>query len=332
MKKSLMLMVLVTAVLCQGFAMQSPEITVVGKSMPAEADSASTVTVIIGNDLFRFDDSDSIVIIKMGNRGLQITESPEGKKKFDIEKYDPSETEELEDYRNETDGDWHFYNYEERELRNRSGRNFRGHWAGFEIGFNNYMHTRSVSLPSNISYMDLDASNSNCFNFNFSQVNIGFSRFAGLVSGIGLNYNTYRFEYDNSIGIGTEGTVAEVIPDFSFPVKKSKFNVLYLNVPVLLEFQIPAGYSNRLSIAAGVIGGLRLKSWTKVLYENDEKFRSEGDYNLNMLRGGVTGRIGFSNLTIFGTYFLTPWFEDLKGPDGHNLEPFEIGLAFTFND
>jgi hypothetical protein len=57
-----------------------------------------------------------------------------------------------------------------------------------------------------------------------------------------------------------------------------------------------------------------------------------GDYNLNLLRGGVTGRVGYRNFMIYGTYYLTPWFQENKGPEGLNIEPFEIGLAFTFND
>ena len=188
-----------------------------------------------------------------------------------------------------------------------------------------------MTLPDQISYMSLDASRSNCFNLNFSQVNIGFSRHTGLVTGIGVNWNTYRFEGINSIYADPDGTVHELVPDNTVPVKKSKFSTLYLNVPLMFEVQIPAGY-NRLNLAAGVIGGVKLNAWTKLVYEDGEKVRTNGDYNLNLLRGGVTARIGYENFMIYGTYYLTPWFQDLKGPNGYNLEPFEIGLAFTFND
>jgi len=85
-------------------------------------------------------------------------------------------------------------------------------------------------------------------------------------------------------------------------------------------------------VAAGVIGGIKLNAWTKVVFEDGEKSRVNGDYNLNLLKGGVTARVGYRNFMIFGTYYLTPWFQEFKGPDGYNLEPFEIGLAFTFND
>jgi hypothetical protein len=211
-------------------------------------------------------------------------------------------------------------------------RNFRGHWAGIEFGFNNYNYLSSNTLPDDISYMTPSTTNSNCFNINFSQVNIGFSRHMGIVSGIGLNWNNYRFENNNSIEPGPDGYITNVILNGASPVKKSKFSTLYLNVPVLLELQIPAGFSHHLNLAAGVIGGIKINAWTKIVYENDEKSRVNGDYNLNLLRGGVTARVGYENFTIYGTYYLTPWFQDFKGPNGLNLEPFEIGIAFTFND
>jgi hypothetical protein len=265
----------------------------------------------------------------MGSRGLNIQDSPDGKK-VDIEKYD-TEVRDLEEADKDKDNDRNWNQDREEQDRYRGGRNFRGHWAGLEAGFNNYLHVASMTLPEEIAYMSLDASKSNCFNLNFSQVNIGFSRHFGIVTGLGVTFNNYRFENQNSIVEGQDGTISGLIP-IDVSVKKSKFSTLYLNVPIMLEAQIPAGYSHRLNVAAGVIGGLKLNAWTKIVLENGEKNRVNGDYNLNLLRGGVTARIGYGNFMIYGSYYLTPWFQDLKGPNGYNLEPFEIGLAFTFND
>jgi hypothetical protein len=326
MKKNSIL-ILAAALTCQAFTLQSREITVIEKKQTSEPDTSDNVTIIIGNDLFRFDGNDSLVLIRMGSRGLNIQDSPEGKK-VDIEKYD-TEVRDLEEADKDKDKKW--YQDQEEQDRYRGGRNFRGHWAGLEAGFNNYLHVASMTLPEEIAYMSLDASKSNCFNLNFSQVNIGFSRHIGIVTGLGVTFNNYRFENQNSIVEGQDGTISGLIP-IDVSVKKSKFSTLYLNVPIMLEAQIPAGYSHRLNVAAGVIGGLKLNAWTKIVLENGEKNRVNGDYNLNLLRGGVTARIGYGNFMIYGSYYLTPWFQDLKGPNGYNLEPFEIGLAFTFNE
>jgi hypothetical protein len=319
------ILILAAALACQSFALQSREVTVIEKKQTTGLDTSGNITVIIGNNFLRFDGNDSLVIIKMGDRGLNIQESPDGKK-VDIEKYD-NEIRDLE----EADKDRHWNQDWEEQEHYRGGRHFRGHWSGLEVGFNNYLHIESMTLPDEISYMNLNTSSSNCFNLNFSQVNIGFSRHAGLVTGLGLNWNIYRFEGSNSIVVGTDGVLGEAATDNTVPVKKSKFNTLYLNVPLMFEVQIPAGY-NRLNIGAGVIGGVKLNAWTKLVYEDGEKVRANGDYNLNFFRGGVTARIGYGNFMIFGSYYLTPWFQDLKGPNGYNLKPFEVGLAFTFND
>jgi hypothetical protein len=328
MKKNSIL-ILAAALTCQAFTLQSREITVIEKKQTSELDTSENVTIIIGNDFFRFDGNDSLLLIRMGSRGLNIQDSPDGKK-VDIEKYD-TEVRDLEEADKDKDNDRNWNQDREEQDRYRGGRNFRGHWAGLEAGFNNYLHVASMTLPEEIAYMSLDASKSNCFNLNFSQVNIGFSRHFGIVTGLGVTFNNYRFENQNSIVEGQDGTISGLIP-IDVSVKKSKFSTLYLNVPIMLEAQIPAGYSHRLNVAAGVIGGLKLNAWTKIVLENGEKNRVNGDYNLNLLRGGVTARIGYGNFMIYGSYYLTPWFQDLKGPNGYNLEPFEIGLAFTFND
>ncbi len=318
--KKIMFFLTAAAMMCQSFALQSNDTIAVEKQDTAFKEVEEDLTVVVGDDLIRFVGNDSLVIVKMGNRALNVRETPEGRK-FDVERYEPEVNHERDRY-------WEQEDYD----RDRGARHFRGHWAGFEIGFNNYNHVTSNTMPPEISYMTLDEGNSNCFNLNFTQANIGFGRHSGLVTGLGLNWNTYRFENSSTIGVVEDGTIGELIPVDVDAIKKSKFDVLYLNVPLLLEVQIPAGYSNRLNVAAGVIGGLKIHARTKLLYEDGEKVRTKGDYNLSMLRGGVTARIGFENLTLFGTYYLTPWFEDLKGPEGLNLEPFEIGLAFTFND
>jgi hypothetical protein len=337
--KNFIIVIIAAAFCCQAFTMQPRQIVVIEKKQPRSVDISDNVTVIIGDNLFRFDGNDSLVIIRIGDQELNILDSPDEKKvrikNYDDELFDLEEEARKRHHHfqksdenttfTDQDKDW------EEEESYRRGRNFRGHWAGLEAGFNNYLHAGSITLPEQISYMKLITGKSNCFNLNFSQANIGFSRHTGLVTGVGLNWNIYRFEGLNSIAVDSDNIIREIVPDNTVPVKKSKFNTLYLNIPLMFEIQIPAGY-NRLNIAAGLIGGVKLNAWTKLIFEDGEKVRTNGDYGLNLLRGGITARLGYENFMIYGTCYKTPWFQDLKGPDGYNLEPFEIGLALTFNN
>lgn len=308
-----------TAIFCQSFSMQSREEILREMERQTVADTNEKTTTTITDENAIPKESDPALSVRIGNRSLDVLESEEGKRSLDIRKHEYQE-------------DYGRYQEDDNERSYRGARNFRGHWTGVEVGFNNYGYNRSMELPQNISYMKLDANNSINLNVNFSQLSIGFGSHIGIVTGIGFNWNNYRFEQANSVGITENGTLGEFIPVSTVPVKRSKFSALYLNAPVLLEVQIPAGYGSHLNLAAGFIGGLKINAWTKIVYEDGEKTRSNGDYNLNLLRGGITARIGYHNLMLYGTYYTTPWFQKLKGPDGFNPEPFEIGLAFTFND
>ena len=53
-------------------------------------------------------------------------------------------------------------------------------------------------------------------------------------------------------------------------VSKSKLSTTHLTIPLILEFQIPTGdHGHRIFVSGGVIGGLRIGSHTKVIYDDD---------------------------------------------------------------
>ena len=209
-------------------------------------------------------------------------------------------------------------------------QHFRGHWSGIEFGFNNYLTSdHSMVMPSGIDYMSLQSSISNNFNINFSQLSIGIARHFGIVTGLGINWNNYKFDGNNNIQKGTDGIIEVLDPGAN--LEKSKLATIYLTLPAMLEIQIPANY-HHINLAGGFIGAIKLGSHTKMVFKDGNDIKSYGDFNLNLLRYGATVRIGYQNFQIYGTYYKTPLFETGKGPGGYDLYPFEIGFALTFND
>ena len=314
MKKSVILLLLAT-ILLQGFSQQINADKECRKVLIA-SDSNENTRVILGKDLLVIEDGEDEFNLRIGNRGISILDSLESPK-VRIYNYKPSDR-----WKNDKDEESH----------SRPARSFKGHWTGIEFGFNNYNHVTNMDLPDEIAYMSLHSGKSTAFNINFSQISLGLFRHFGFVSGLGLNWNNYVFSRDNNIIIGANGALEELISQDDAPIRKSKFTTLYLNVPAILELQMPTGEGHLLNIGAGVIGGIKLHSHTKMAFEDNEKLKSNTDLNLNLLRGGVTARIGYENFMIYGTYYLTPWFKENRGPGFYNLEPFEIGLALTFND
>lgn len=282
-----------------------------------EAKSINTdrnTKVSIGADLISVEENDSSLNLKAGNRGLNILESLEGPK-FKFEKYSKEEEWKQEDKKQEV-------------TKHRS--RFKGHWSGIELGFNNYLTSdRSMVLPADIEYMNLNSSKSINFNLNFSQLSLGLTRHIGFVTGLGLNFNNYKFDGNNNIQKGSNGIIE--ILDPAGQLEKSKLATIYLDLPFLLEIQIPVD-NNHLNVSAGPIGAIKIGSHTKMVYKDGPTVKANGDFSLNMLRYGGTARVGYGNFQLYGTYYLTPLFQNAKGPAGYDLYPFEIGFALTFND
>ena len=285
-----------------------------GEKPKTADDKKESAKVTSAKNLLSIEQKDSALNIRTGNRGLAILESLEGPS-FNIKKYSAKDDWDQEDN-----------DHERRRRRTR----FRGHWSGIEFGFNNYLSSdKSFSMPDNIDYMTLQSSKSTNFNINFTQLSLGLTRHFGFVTGLGLNWNNYRFDGNNNIQKGPDGIIEELYPGLN--LDKSKLTTLFLTLPLMLEIQIPVD-NNRLHIAAGAIGALKLGSHTKMVFEDGHTVKSWGDFSLNMLRYGATARVGYGNFQLYGTYYYTPLFQSGKGPAGNDLYPFEIGVALAFNN
>jgi len=207
---------------------------------------------------------------------------------------------------------------------------FKGHWAGIELGVNNYVtDDYSLTLPADINYMTLHTAKSRNASLNFGQLSMGLSRHVGFVTGLSVSWNNYMFDGDNNIRKDEAGHI--VILDPGESLKKSKIGTFHFRIPLLLEFQIPTDHQ-RLNVSMGPIGAIKLGSYSVMRFADDHKVKSDDDFNLNLLRYGATARIGYENFNVFGTYWLTPMFKTNLGPGGYDLFPFEIGIAFTIDD
>lgn len=200
---------------------------------------------------------------------------------------------------------------------------FKGHWSFLEMGVNSFANTNysGYSIPN---FMDLNHNKSLEVNINFLKYSIGLQKentSIGMVTGLGLNFNDYRFSNDYTIKNDNGYIVPVAISDSH--LEKTKLSTGFLTVPLLLEFQLPK--ETGLWCSVGVIGGLKIGSHTKVRIA-EKKYKDRGDFNINPFRGGVTARVGYKGLNIFSTCYLTPLFRDHRGPE---LTPFTIGIGWV---
>ncbi len=206
------------------------------------------------------------------------------------------------------------YNEPNRKKRGR----FKGHWAGLNVGYNNLLTSSgSFEYPDEYMFMEMNAGKSVGVAANPWQQSIKLQRRGniGLVTGLGFEWNNYRFDSqyvltrDETTGNTTYYTETK-------PIKRNKLTTIYLNVPLLLEFQIPTGRERYpFYISGGAIGGVKLGSHTKLVYQSEGKEKNKDSFNLTTWRYGVTARIGYRAINLFADYYFSPLFEKDKGPD-----------------
>lgn len=209
-------------------------------------------------------------------------------------------------------------------------KKFEGNWAGVEFGINGFANADygSYNNPQN-QFMKNDQIRSNTLNLNILQYSRGIQQVRnniGLITGLGLCFQNYHFNDNTTITIDENRKVQPSILYFDSS-QKSKLSILYLDVPLLFEFQIPINHiNNRLYISAGLTGSKRLETHTKIKYRKNgkkEKLKSPGDYSINDYKVAATVRIGYRWANIFVNYDLVPLFESHRGPV---LYPFAAGI------
>lgn len=215
-----------------------------------------------------------------------------------------------------------FYWFSGKKKKNQTGR-FNGHWKAIELGFNGFGKP-DYSMYNGNEFMTLKQGKSIEVDVNFYEVNIGlYKSYVGLVSGMGLSFNDYRFEEPYTLMKGPQ--ITEPVLLNSDNLSKTKLSMSYLQVPLLFEFQIPINHNeSRVFVNAGIIGGVRIGTHTKVKHGND-KDKNHSGFNINPFKYAATARIGYKKVGLFGTYSLTPLFESGKGPE---LTPFTVGISF----
>jgi len=253
--------------------------------------------------------------IKFGKKALIIVDKGDDTSVW-FQKYD---------WKNNSD------NYDDSIRHMHKKKGFDPHWAGVELGINGLMNSdHSTNLKGDAAFLELNMSKSVNFNLNFFEHGIPLAKqYVGLVTGMGIEFNNFRFA--NDITLKEENGV--VVADSTYMLNgtnlsKTKVTMSYLNVPLLMEFQIPAGH-DKIFISGGVIGGLRLGSHTKVVYQkggNKQKDKVRDDFNLASLRYGLHARVGYKFIKLYATYYPVALFKSDKGPE---VYPFNVGIVLV---
>jgi Outer membrane protein beta-barrel domain len=156
-------------------------------------------------------------------------------------------------------------------------------------------------------------------------------------AGFGIGIGTSNMYFKNySIDIKSTSTKLPFISlDSADRFKKYKISTAFLEVPVELRFTAdPEKSSKSLKAAIGVKVGTLINVHTKgkilqnknggTINSYTEKINNKRYFNTTRL--AITGRIGYGNFSLFGSYQVNNLLKDGVGPD---IKPLQIGICVS---
>lgn len=222
------------------------------------------------------------------------------------------------------EGDDHTYISEVRIPQKR----FKGHYSGITMGFNWYVDRDfNTSFEPEQAFMDLNIGKSLSFGINPLQYSIGLQKeknTIGLVLGAGWSVHNYRFNHNYQLVKDNSGMTNGI--KLENELSKNKLTISYINIPLMLEFQIPLNnQKNRLIFDIGGYCGFKIGSHTKMIdAQSGSKEKRRPDLNINPIQYGTIFQLGFKQVKLFGTYNFSTLFNKDKGPE---LYPVQIGIS-----
>jgi len=147
------------------------------------------------------------------------------------------------------------------------------------------------------------------------------SNFARLNYGFSLQWNKLDIK-DNQYFV--QDGAETILEEFPLDLKKAKFRVTNLVMPVHFEFgpskkrdyndRVRYTTDNNLKIGLGGYGGVRLGTQQKLKFEDEDgnrvKSKEKRNFNTSNFVYGLSGYIGFGDLAIYAKYDLSPLFKD----------------------
>lgn len=209
-------------------------------------------------------------------------------------------------------------------------RHNEAHWAGIDFGFNVLTDGSFGRTFPGEPYLGNDIARSQVWNLNILEHKFKIVKeYVGLTTGLGFSFTQVGFDNNYVIADMGDSLVAEIDTVISY--KKNKLRAAYLTVPLLLEFNTNKNNDKGFYLAAGVVGGYRIGSSYKRVYEvagDKRKDKQRGGYNLNPLKLDLTARLGYGDFGAFVSYSMLPLFE--QGATVNEAYPLTAGLTLNF--
>jgi len=217
--------------------------------------------------------------------------------------------------------------------KKRKQKKFKGHYSGMQLGLNSYLPpAQTIFLPGESEFMTVNFPKSFEFSLNPIQVSIPFfNRYFGAVTGLGFTWNNYELaNNDIKLGVNTDGALTAISNGITY--EKNRFKTVSMNVPLILELQIPANRKDkRFYMGGGIIGTMNMSGKMKTVFtENGSTTKvkdKSSNWPLTKFSYSATARVGYDDWSFYVNYSLVPLFEKNLGPE---LYPVSAGVSLRF--
>ena len=226
----------------------------------------------------------------------------------------------------------------------RNNKRFNGHWGGFELGINGYVTPQlNTSWNPEYDYLNLRYEKSTAVNLNIYEQNIALNKDKnmGLVTGIGMAWNNYRFSPPTYLNPDSSKILGYYMRDVS--VRKTKLTVMYITIPLMYEIQTRNPRRiKRFHFGVGVLMSARVRTHTKIYFNEAYKayyledaadsdvtygpFYTPNTTDRNIVKNynsfylqpfkfeGMI-RIGYGIINLWGHFGLNSFFRKDRGPE-----------------
>lgn len=199
------------------------------------------------------------------------------------------------------------------------------HWAGVEMGLNNYLNSdNKFEAPDQYGYLKLKTGKAVFVNLNLFSVKWKlYHEYIMLGTGLGFSFRNYYFANQDSILVPDASQVTAA--PATQPWFKNKLAVDYLSIPLMIEFNTSKYNKNSFHVGGGIVFNAKMGSRVKTK-SDDIKAKAYNDFNVRPVEFDARFQIGYGVLNLFATYSLQDLFRDNQGPE---LRPMTFGIALA---
>lgn len=204
-----------------------------------------------------------------------------------------------------------------------------GRWAGIGIHYSGLVtNLGNFSLPAGAERLTQSAKSIGVTLNPVDFILVG-NQTVRLMTGLGFELNNFRFDqdvtlkYENGVTTVDEQYLAQGVN-----LTKSKLFTAYMNIPLLIEFQI--GRNRNFFINGGVVGGLRIGAHTKIQGKGaivGGTAKDHSSFGLRNFHYGYTINFGYSHIGFNLTYYHSPLWRKGAGPQARQVN---AGISLVF--